>query len=434
MATKQERTKQKIQSLSRYIIEKAECDSYRAGTRSKQWHIEADQKLLDAVGGRSVLLRQAVELEKLTGISGKIIVKWKAVRTEIEKITVSPDAIPLLCQVEQIEDPRERQLSQMELAESWKSRVAQADWLIPYYDHILERLNSGKLVKDVPGLEDPLFFLFLNKTAEERKPLYRRAFSAQVCTIWNGIAQTKQSESKITPTKRFEKIYQSAVLSVLKQYSPLYEEGMSDEELLTAHGILTYAQTLEFKGAVSYRIDDGPAISTAAQIYGTMFNKQTLENAVPISIVGIRQIMTIENKANYEKMQFRPDTLYIFCHGFFSPPERKFLSRVVALAGTDTEYFHWGDMDYGGIRIFKFLQKNLFPRLKPWKMDVTDYKMALQMGASISLETDKRERFEQMDAGVLTPLKEAILKNGKEIEQELLLLYGILYQKTLRLQ
>lgn len=422
MATKQERTKQKIQSLSRYIIEKAECDSYRAGTRSKQWHIEADQKLLDAVGGRSVLLRQAGELEKLTGISGKIIVKWKAVRTEIEKITVSSDAIPLLCQVEQIEDPRERQLSQMELTESWKSRVAQADWLIPYYDHILERLNSGKLVKDVPGLEDPLFFLFLNKTAEERKPLYRRAFSAQVCIIWNGIAQTKQSESKITPTKRFEKIYQSAVLSVLKQYSPLYEEGMSDEELLTAHGILTYAQTLEFKGAVSYRIDDGPAISTAAQIYGTMFNKQTLENAVPISIVGIRQIMTIENKANYEKMQFRPDTLYIFCHGFFSPPERKFLSRVVALAGTNTEYFHWGDMDYGGIRIFKFLQKNLFPRLKPWKMDVTDYKMALQMGASISLETDKRERFEQMDAGVLTPLKEAILKNGKEIEQELLLL------------
>ena len=419
---KQERTKQKIQSLSRYIIEKAECDSYRAGTRSKQWHIEADQKLLDAVGGRSVLLRQAGELEKLTGISGKIIVKWKAVRTEIEKITVSPDAIPLLCQVEQIEDPRERQLSQMDMTESWKSRVAQADWLIPYYDHILERLNSGKLVKDVPGLEDPLFFLFLNKTAEERKPLYRRAFSAQVCTIWNGIAQTKQSESKITPTKRFEKIYQSAVLSVLKQYSPLYEEGMSDEELLTAHGILTYAQTLEFKGAVSYRIDDGPAISTAAQIYGTMFNKQTLENAVPISIVGIRQIMTIENKANYEKMQFRPDTLYIFCHGFFSPPERKFLSRVVALAGTDTEYFHWGDMDYGGIRIFKFLQKNLFPKLKPWKMDVTDYKMALQMGASISLETDKRERFEQMDAGVLTPLKEAILKNGKEIEQELLLL------------
>ena len=348
--------------------------------------------------------------KELTGISGKIIVKWKAVRTEIEKITVSPDAIPLLCQVEQIEDPRERQLSQMELTESWKSRVAQADWLIPYYDHILERLNSGKLVKDVPGLEDPLFFLFLNKTAEERKPLYRRAFSAQVCTIWNGIAQTKQSESKITPTKRFEKIYQSAVLSVLKQYSPLYEEGMSDEELLTAHGILTYAQTLEFKGAVSYRIDDGPAISTAAQIYGTMFNKQTLENAVPISIVGIRQIMTIENKANYEKMQFRPDTLYIFCHGFFSPPERKFLSRVVALAGTDTEYFHWGDMDYGGIRIFLFLQKRPVSQdVQPWKMDATStIRWALQMRCRYSAGSRQARKTGAAGCGnVLTPLKEA---------------------------
>ena len=401
MAMKQERTKQKIQSLSRYIIEKAECDSYRAGTRSKQWHIEADQKLLDAVGGRSVLLRQAGELEKLTGISGKIIVKWKAVRTEIEKITVSPDAIPLLCQVEQIEDPRERQLSQMELTESWKSRVAQADWLIPYYDHILERLNSGKLVKDVPGLEDPLFFLFLNKTAEERKPLYRRAFSAQVCTIWNGIAQTKQSESKITPTKRFEKIYQSAVLSVLKQYSPLYEEGMSDEELLTAHGILTYAQTLEFKGAVSYRIDDGPAISTAAQIYGTMFNKQTLENAVPISIVGIRQIMTVENKANYESMEYNPKILYIFCHGYFSPKEVRFLQMLMGTAPKEIQCYHWGDMDYGGIQIYIYNEKNIFPELIPWEMDVASYEEALKNGKGITLNSGKREKLEMLNAGKL---------------------------------
>ena len=310
MAMKQERTKQKIQTLSRYIIEKAECDSYRAGTRSKQWHIEADQKLLDAVGGRSVLLRQAGELEKLTGISGKIIVKWKAVRTEIEKITVSPDAIPLLCQVEQIEDPRERQLSQMELTESWKSRVAQADWLIPYYDHILERLNSGKLVKDVPGLEDPMFFLFLNKTAEERKPLYRRAFSAQVCTIWNGIAQTKQSESKITPTKRFEKIYQSAVLSVLKQYSPLYEEGMSDEELLTAHGILTYAQTLEFKGAVSYRIDDGPAITANEATRWVQLGPVQVQVAEPVKILMIVFMATLLT-ANGRRIKSWLSMLYI---------------------------------------------------------------------------------------------------------------------------
>lgn len=53
---------------------------------------------------------------------------------------------------------------------------------------------------------------------------------------------------------------------------------------------------------------------------------------------------------------------------------------------------------------------------------MTDYKDGFTDGCKYFAETDKRERFEQMDAGVLTPLKEAILKNGKEIEQELLLL------------
>ena len=129
-----------------------------------------------------------------------------------------------------------------------------------------------------------------------------------------------------------------------------------------------------------------------------------------------------ENKANYEKMDFDPKTLYIYCHGFLSPAERKFLSALVLLAAPDTAYFHWGDMDYGGIRIFLFLQKRLFPDVQPWKMDPEHYKWALERGAGIPLEAGKREKLEKLDAGMLTPLKEQILEHGQEIEQELLLL------------
>ena len=53
----------------------------------------------------------------------------------------------------------------------------------------------------------------------------------------------------------FERIYQGAVIEALK-YSPLYEEGMSDDEILAAHGILSYSQTLEWKGAVEYCLTD----------------------------------------------------------------------------------------------------------------------------------------------------------------------------------
>lgn len=45
-------------------------------------------------------------------------------------------------------------------------------------------------------------------------------------------------------------------------------------------------------------------LDTDAMKYGTIFNSQTLEMAVPVNLKKIHRIMTIENKANYEKMVF----------------------------------------------------------------------------------------------------------------------------------
>lgn len=53
------------------------------------------------------------------------------------------------------------------------------------------------------------------------------------------------------------------------------------------HGILSYSQTLEWKGAVEYCMTDrnGTAIEkkidTSLNYYGTVINAQTLEHAVP---------------------------------------------------------------------------------------------------------------------------------------------------------
>lgn len=83
-------------------------------------------------------------------------------------------------------------------------------------------------------------------------------------------------------------------------------------EILKMHGIMSYAQTMEWKGPLSYRIDNTCVIDTSKQIYGTIINTQTLEHASPVSLVGCKRIMTIENKANYESMQYDENTLYIF--------------------------------------------------------------------------------------------------------------------------
>ena len=128
--------------------------------------------------------------------------------------------------------------------------------------------------------------------------------------------------------------------------------------------------------------------------------------------------MTIENKANYESMSYEQDTLYIFCHGNFTQKEVTFLKKIREIAPPDCEYYHWSDMDLGGISIFQSIKDRIFPKLKPYKMSVADFREAIQNGAGIPLKESSREKLITKNAGLLEDLKQEILKTGQTIEQE----------------
>ena len=199
------------------------------------------------------------------------------------------------------------------------------------------------------------------------------------------------------------------------------DKKKSGLEILKMHGIMSYAQTMEWKGPLSYRIDDTCVIDTSKQIYGTIINTQTLEHASPVSLAGCKRIMTIENKANYESMQYDENTLYIFCHGYFTPKEVYFLKKLSLIVSKECEFLHWGDMDFGGISIFLFIKDRIFEKLMPYRMGVADFEEALKKDAGIPLKASTREKLQKKDAGLLAELKEAILESDKTIEQERLL-------------
>ena len=332
----------------------------------------------------------------------------------MKKIYYSIDVIPKLCEKEGIEDPRKQQLRYIKQIEQLRAEV-QGSFLEGYYDEIIRRLELGEIVKS-PDMEDVDFFRCLNAVVNLKKSLWMRVFSAAV----------------LNDSKRLKKDYEKKVVKVLVR-SPLYEEGMTDDEILSVHGILSYAQVMEWKGPLLYKLKGGQEyiedkarekeyeIDTSQNQYGTVINSQTLERAFPVSIKGVQRIVTIENKANYEEMKYREDTLYLFCHGFYSPKERIFLKRLMEVAEGEIQYFHWGDMDMGGIRIFRFNKKNIFPKLKPYKMDREAFQEALERGAGIPLEEKKKEKLEKLNAGELEELKKCILEKGVEIEQEILL-------------
>ena len=85
-------------------------------------------------------------------------------------------------------------------------------------------------------------------------------------------------------------------------------------------------------------------------------------------------------------------------------------------AGADIEYYHTGDLDYGGVRIFRYIRSRIFPLLKPLNMDVAQYEKYQEY--AVEMEASVREKIKIMEEPLLQPLIEKIGAEGKVIEQE----------------
>ena len=221
--------------LAKWIIGKAEkSEAYRAGTLTGMKHPKPDREMIKAAGGLPELIRQADELEK----SGYIRTEKSNLGADMKKIYYSIGVIPKLCEKEGIEDPRKQQLRYIKQIEQLRAEV-QGSFLEGYYDEIIRRLELGEIVKS-PDMEDVDFFRCLNAVVNLKKSLWMRVFSAAV----------------LNDSKRFKKDYEKKVVKVLVR-SPLYEEGMTDDEILSVHGILSYAQVMEWKGPLLYKLKGG---------------------------------------------------------------------------------------------------------------------------------------------------------------------------------
>ena len=199
---------------------------------------------------------------------------------------------------------------------------------------------------------------------------------------------------------------------------------MNDSEVLSCLLIEDYAQELAIKGPLHMSWSDGTLVRNEEWRYGNVLNSDTLRYAqIEDKQPEIKKVITVENKANYMMMPFEEHTLYIFTHGFFSPKESRFLQKVNrVLENTETEFYHSGDLDYGGIKIFQYIQKNIFPKLKPYQMDVETYEKYKDYAEDLEKTTiEKLEKLEVKEPG-LQKLVQKIIDEGKGIEQESFLL------------
>jgi hypothetical protein len=402
---------EKTEAACRYVIElilhaheKSSVDwkEEKCGNRS----IEVKQKYYDQVG-RSTFIEAVRRLQEM----GMVQAVWSYGHSDLEKIRYRIEQLPELYALVG-KKPKSVLLREQYQFVSEYMEKANTSWIKAYYSDLLTKLDHGMFPDDLEKYGEMLFRC-MDALDGLREPMFIRIFSSRY------LGDFAQSSLKITPSKVFEMKLESRVVSIARKYHPQVDESMEKYQVLEQLYLDHYGQELTIKGELAITLQGRP-INLAIFPYGTVLNTETLKQAEISQTQNIRKIITVENKANFVSMPFEEGTLIVFSHGFFSPLERDFLKKLEQVLeeqpGEPVQYVHTGDLDYGGIRIFQHIRKNIFPKLQPYRMDAEQYDRYLPYASE--MEDATLDKLKQMDEPRLQPLIDRIIAEKKVIEQE----------------
>jgi hypothetical protein len=142
--------------------------------------------------------------------------------------------------------------------------------------------------------------------------------------------------------------------------------GLNPDEYLAGAGIVRMPQPVLLRGSLALdgqTLPDMPFVGLPTEC---------------AALVDLRNrpsyVLTIENYASFirhvREVSRTDEGLVIYSGGFPSRPTLKAIARLAAQADAPT--FHWGDMDAGGVRIFRHIEAHLAPlgvTLRPHMMN-----------------------------------------------------------------
>lgn len=423
--------------LVKKIIEKCEYHS------ASDWKEGASgNRSMDITDSDYNKCPRSVLMEEVKSLMSKSLITvkkghWAVYDSDPGKITFRLENLDKFYEIEEAEARAQGKIfvpkrdvvrSCCEMLEAELKRGVKKAWIAQYYTALLEKLDhigSGKIPKDFEHMD--LYLPCFRGLDELEEPMFKRIFSKKY------LKNSKRFEQKT------EGCVEGHVISVAKLYHGEVEADMDDTAVLSQLFIKEYSQEMALKGPLRLRILSGSKscqVDLSAFAFGTMLNSETLQHVeIDTEQPGLRRIVTVENKANFVSMPYEEDTLYVFSHGYFSPYEREFLKKLRQIlqlqeehdpadtsvngCGSEkksVEYFHTGDLDYGGVKIFEYIKKRIFPELKPMQMDVETFTKYQEYAEPIPAE--KLDKLKKTSIPVLQELIDRMIESGLGIEQE----------------
>lgn len=131
-----------------------------------------------------------------------------------------------------------------------------------------------------------------------------------------------------------------------------------------------------------------------------------------------RKVITIENLTTFHYFDSN-DAIVIYLGGYHNAVKRKFLKKLYAF-DSQLDWFHFGDIDWGGFEIFMDLTRKTGINFHPIMMSINE--LRTYRSECAPLTSEDRQRLQRLlndkDAAIFYSTIEFMLKNGYKLEQE----------------
>ncbi len=241
-------------------------------------------------------------------------------------------------------------------------------------------------------------------------------FLKLLCGFLDGLHQDRDQRSfarrATGDSKALERRGQAG--RVAKVLAALYDlEPGEPREVLDALGIRKFPSPICLSGAISVAVEGRTIDLSALRPYAALAPDQA-EAIRPAAAPPY--VMTVENFASFNRQvrEIANDGLIVYTGGFPSRSVQTAIQRLDAELPESVPFFHWGDIDPWGLRIFHHIEGLLARSLRPHLMD----RNVAAGGAPVAGNAQQMRRLAESDSAIADLAGFLASPNARQMEQE----------------
>jgi hypothetical protein len=136
------------------------------------------------------------------------------------------------------------------------------------------------------------------------------------------------------------------------------QPGATADVIWTHIGLERFSHPVHLKGPVVVKGPGGHLVDGRANPFASVHPEMLPQLSL---LEAPTAILTVENYASFNRQvrEIEDGSLVVYTGGFPTAGVIEFLSKVLRAVAGEVPFLHWGDVDAGGVRIFRYLEENL---------------------------------------------------------------------------